>query len=205
MAWSRRRPDLPSADAPASPAAQPEPFEGAAPGVAAVLDGVREDRSHAVLDLGAAADQSLRVYSRFARWVHFADLLGEPWSPRAERSAAGLQLPQLDRAFDLVFGWDILDRLFPDSRSRLVQWLTGVTAPDARIHVVVRAAEDAISCPLRFTIVDVGRIRYEPAGTARLPLSRLLPAEVARALAPLRVAHAFTLKNGLREYMAIRP
>lgn len=173
--------------------------------MAALLDGVREDRSHAVLDLGVAADQSLRVYSRFARWVHFADLLGEPWIPHAEPAVGGLHLPQLDRAFDLVFGWDILDRLFPDSRARLVQWLTDVTAPGARIHMVVRAAEDAIACPLRFTVLDVGRIRYEPAGTVRLPLSRLLPAEVARALAPLRVAHAFTLKNGLREYTAIRP
>jgi hypothetical protein len=158
-----------------------------------------------VLDLGAATGQNLRVYSRFARWIHFADLLGEQWSYRGEPSAGGLHLPRLDRAYDLVFAWDILDRLFPEARSRLVQWLTDITAPETRIHAVVRASEHAISRPLRFTLMDVGRIRYETAGTARLPVSRMLPAEVAKVLAPLRVAHAFTLKNGLREYLAVRP
>jgi hypothetical protein len=158
-----------------------------------------------VLDLGPASDQSLRVYGRFARWIRFADLLGEAWWPRAEGSAAGLQLPQLDRAYDLVFAWDILDRLFPDDRSDLVRWLADNTAPGARVHVVVRASEDAIACALRFTVVDVGHIRYEPAGTSRLPQSRLLPAEVAKVLAPLQVLRAFTLKNGLREYVAVHP
>jgi hypothetical protein len=191
---------LPSTAARAAP--DVAAVEGAAPGIAAIFEGVSQDRSKAVLDLGAATDQNLRVYSRFARWIHFADLFGEPW---ANQSAVGLNQPKLDRRYDLVFGWDILDRLFPEMRSQLVQWLTDNTTPGARVHVVVRASEDAIACPLRFTIVDIGRIRYEPAGTARLPSSRLLPAEVAKVLAPLRVAHAFTLKNGLREYMAIRP
>jgi hypothetical protein len=176
-----------------------------APGTSALFQGLTEDRSHAVLDLGAAIDQSLRVYSRFARWIHFADVLGEPWSHRAEQSPAGLHLPPLDRAYDLVFAWDTLDRLFPEARPLLVQWLTDNTASKARIHVVARASDDAIARPLRFTLMDVGRIRYETAGTARLPPGRLLPAEVAKVLAPLQVAHAFTLKNGLREYMAVRP
>jgi hypothetical protein len=185
--------------------AQPEPTEGAAPGVAAVLEGVSEDRAHAVLDLGPATDQSLRVYGRFARWIRFADLLGEAWWPQAEGSAAGLQLPQLDRPYDLVFAWDILDRLFPEDRPQLVRWLAEITAPGAHVHVVVRASEDAIAYPLRFTLVDVGHIRYETTGKARLPLYRLLPAEVAKVLAPLQVVRAFTLRNALREYVAVRP
>lgn len=185
--------------------AQPEPVEGPAPGVAALLEGVSEDRGHAVLDLGPASDQNLRIYGRFARWIRFADLLGETWWPRPEGSAAGLQLPKLDRRYDLVFAWDILDRLFPEDRPQLVQWLAEITAPGARFHVVVRASEDAIAYPLRFTLVDVGHIRYEPTGESRLPLYRLLPAEVAKVLAPLQVVRAFTLRNALREYVAVRP
>lgn len=212
MPWPLR----PGNDAPADPRARASPtqagtqagsesFEGASPGTAALFQVLKEDRSHAVLDLGTGTDQSLRVFSRFARWIHFADLLGEPWSQRGEESSGGLHLPRLDRAYDIVFAWDILDRLFPEARSRLVQWLTDTTEPKARVHAVVRTSEDAIARPLRFTLTDVGRIRYETVGTARLPLPRLLPAEVAKVLAPLRVAHAFTLKNGLREYVAIRP
>lgn len=202
MAWPRR-PDHPPADARASPPARAEPVEGAAPGIAALFQGIAEDRTHAVLDLGAASAQSLRVYSRFARWVHFADVLGETWSH--QHSDGELHLPRLDRPYDLVLGWDILDRMFPEAGARVVQWLANSTASGARVHVIVRASEDAIARPLRFTLVDIGRIRYEIAGTARLPLARLLPADVHKVLAPLQIQHAFTLKSGLREYLAVRP
>lgn len=202
MAWPRR-PDHPPADPRASAQARAETFEGAAPGIAALFQGIAEDRTHAVLDLGPASDQNLRVYGRFARWIHFADLFGETWSH--SHSGGGLQLPRLERAYDIVLGWDILDRMFPESGARLVQWLASTTAPGARVHVIVRASEDAISQPLRFTLQDLGRIRYEIAGTARLPLARLLPADVRKVLAPLQIQHAFTLKSGLREYLAVRP
>lgn len=207
MNWLRRIGRSPSPEPPAAAESLPEPVEGAAPGVAALLKGVSEDRTHAVLDLGPATDRSLRVYSRFARWVRFADLLGEGWSPSAQGPVGGLLttvLPPPERPYDLVFAWDILDRLFPEDRPRLVEWLGDVTAPDARLHLVVRASEEAIMHPLRFALMDVDRIRYEPTGTARLPPSRLLPADVARLLSPLQVAHAFTLKSGFREYVAVR-
>jgi len=208
VTWLRRSGQpAPIDDRPAAEAL-PARTEGAAPGVAALLDGVSEDRSHAVLDLGPASDLSLRVYSRFARWIRFADLLGEAWWPQAQESAAGLLktvvLPQPGRPYDLVFAWDILDRLFPADRPRLAEWLGDVTGPGTRLHAVVRAAEHATMLPLRFALLDVDRIRYEPTGPAPLQSSRLLPAEVAKVLAPLQVVHAFTLKTGLREYVAVR-
>jgi hypothetical protein len=219
--WLRRIGRSPSPGPPAAAEPRPEYLEGAAPGVAALLQGVSEDRTHAVLDLGPATDQSLRVYSRFARWVRFADLLGETWRPSAQGPVGGaLGTPvggseavsgllttvvaRSERPYDLVFAWDILDRLFPEDRPRLIEWLAEVAAPDVRLHLVVRASEDAMMHPLRFALLDVDRIRYEPTGTARLPPSRLLPADVGRLLAPLQVAHAFTLKSGFREYVAVR-
>ena len=206
MDWLRRTGHPSPTEAHAAAVAQPEPIEGAAPGVAALLNGICEDRSHAVLDLGPAGDHSLRLYSRFARWIRFADLLGEPWR-QAEGSAAGplkTMLPQLERRYDLVFAWDILDRLFPDDRPHLMEWLADGTAPDARLHALMRASEHAIMSPLRFTLLDIDRIRYESTGTARLPPSRLLPADVAKVLMPFQVVHAFTLKTGFREYVAVR-
>lgn len=206
MDWLRRIGGASPPDAPPAAESEPESVEGAAPGVAALLDGVSEDRSHAVLDLGPATDRSLRVYSRFARWVRFADLLGEAWWPSQAPAGDLLKtvLPQPDRPYDLVFAWDILDRLFPDDRPRLVEWLADVTAPDARLHLLVRSSDEANMRPLRFTLLDVDRMLYEPIGTAALPPSRLLPADIGKLLSPLRVAHAFTLKTGFREYVALR-
>jgi hypothetical protein len=178
------------------------PIEGAAPGLTALFNGISENRNHAVLDLGSASDQSLRVYSRFARWIYFADLLGA--QPSSQAQAAGLQLPKLEEPYDLVCAWDILDHLVLPDRLQLVEWLVENTTATARVHVVVRASDDAVPHPLRFTVVDVGQIRYEEAGDGQLPRSRLLPAEVGKVLAPFRVLHAFTLRNGLREYLAAR-
>src|SRR5690606_32275892 len=172
-----------------------------------LLEGISEDRSHAVLDLGPAADSSLRVYSRFARWIRFADLLGGTAFPRAQGLAPGplaTPLPAPERRYDLVFTRDILDRLFAEDRARLVEWLGDVIAPDARLHAVLRGSETDAMRPLRFSLLGTDRIRYEPIGTTRLPPSRLLPADVAKLLAPLQVVHAFTLRSGLREYVAMR-
>ena len=189
-----------------------QPVERALPGITALLDGVGEDRTHAVLDLGPASDSSLRVYGRFARWVRFMDLLGGATWPQAPGPAAGspevrtprMLLPRLDRSYDLVFTWDTLDGLFPENRPRLVEWLADTTVLDARIHIVVRASEDVLTRPLRFTFLDVDRIRYEPSGTTPVPGPRLLPADVAKLLTRFEVVHAFTLRAGLREYVAVR-
>jgi hypothetical protein len=205
--WLRQIGHPPPTDDPAPPPPRPAPVEGAAPGVAALLDGVREDGSHAVLDLGPASDGSLRVYSRFASRIRFADLFGEGWRPRAQRSAAALLRsvpPQPQRPYDLIFAWDTLDRLFPGDRPLLVEWLGDIAAPDARLHIIVRGEEDSLLRPLQFTLLGTDRIRYEPTSAVRLPSSRLLPADVARVLAPLQVVHAFTLKTGFREYVALR-
>jgi hypothetical protein len=208
MDWMRRkgRPEPPAEPAPGD-ASPPAATEGAAPGVAALFEGVSEDRTHSVLDLGQAADRSLRVYSRFARWVHFADMISDSCWPSAHGSTGVSPdaLPaQPQHPYDIIFAWDILDRLLPWGRPPMMQGLAALTAPGARLHIVVRAADDTALGPLRFTLLDTDRIRYEPAGTERLPRPGLLPAEVKTVLEPFRVQRAFTLRSGLREYVAVR-
>jgi hypothetical protein len=207
VSWLSRTGRSPSPEPPAPSAPLPEPVEGAAPGAASVLTGAGDDRSHSLIDLGPASDSSLRVYGRYARWVRFADVLGETWGPHAAGSAAGLlkeAVPRTDRPYDRVFGWDILDRIFPQHRPQLAEWVADVTTPEARLHILVRTSEDVPIQPTRFILLEADRIRYETIGSAKLPPSRLLPAEVARVLAPLQIVHAVTLKTGFREYIAVR-
>jgi hypothetical protein len=168
------------------------------------LDGVSEDRTHAVLDLGPAASRSLRLYSGFARWVRFADLLSDAGRPRGWAAAIRALPEQPQRPYDLVFGWDILDRLFPEERPRLVERLAEVTAPTVRLHLLVDASDRPTRRPLRFTLLGADRMRLEPTGPERPAHRKVLPAEVERLLEPFQVARAFTLKSGLREYVAMR-
>lgn len=182
----------------------PGAVERSAPGVVALLDGVSEDRSHAVLDLGPAANSSLRVYSRFATRVRFVDLLSAALSPEGCIAALKAVPTQPERPYDLVFAWDVLDRLFPEDRRRLVERLMEIAAPDARLHLVTEAADRSTTQPRRFALLDDDRIRIEPTGPERPARRHLLPAEVERMVAPFRVMHGFTLKGGLREYVAVR-
>lgn len=181
-----------------------ESLERATPGVAAMLEGVGEDRSHAVLDLGQAADSALKVYGRFARRVRFADLLGRGDLPRGWSAIVGALPEQPEQPYDLLFAWDILDRFFPEERPRLVQRLLEISAPGARLHVVVKSSEKATRQPLRFTLLDLNRMRCEPTGPPGPGRRPLLPAQVEQILEPFHVLRAFTLKGGLREYVAIR-
>jgi len=202
MGWfSRSAPPLPPPTPEPGPAS-PVVLEGAAPGVAALFEGISRDGIRAVLDLGPATGAKLEVYGRFARWVRFADLLGH----RAPPGGWAEELSALRRygPFDLVLAWDILDRLPPDGRPLLAPRLVELTTPSARLHVVVEASQGATDHPRRFTLLDVDRMRYEAEGPHRSSAPRLASAEVGRLLAPFRVDRAFTLKAGVREYVAMR-
>ena len=182
----------------------PAPIERAAPGVAALFAGVSEDKSHAVLDFGAAAETSLRLYSGFARRIRFADLLMD--TPHGEAWAAALRAlpPHPDQPYDLVMVWNLLDCLAREERPPLVERLTQLTASGARLYVVVDVSGEPNPHPLRFTLPSVDRVGQQAVGPPRPAQPQLLPAEVERLLTPFRVVHAFTLRLGLREYVAVR-
>jgi hypothetical protein len=204
MAWLRRIGRSPPAEAQEEPAeSTSEAVEGSTPGVTALLDGMEEDGSHSVLDLGPAAPSSLRIYGRYAHRVRFADLLAireaEGWDG-ALRSIP----PQGDRPYDLILAWDILDWLEHEERQGLIHRLAELTRPGARLHVLVRAGDELPIRPLRFSLLDVGRMRYEPVGPPEQPHPRILPAELERLVRPFEVVRAFTLKGDLREYVARR-
>jgi hypothetical protein len=115
------------------------------------------------------------------------------------------ELPvQDDHPYDLLFAWDILDRISPEERRRLMTRLTQVSSADARLFVGVDASGTPMAQPLRYTLLDVDRLRCDPTGPARPARPAILPAQVEKVLAPFQVTRAFTLKGNLREYVAMR-
>lgn len=182
---------------------EPRPTERRVPGVAALLSDIRWDEGHAVLDLGSATGSSLDVYQEFAERIRFADLLAE------REEGAGPALDRLvarqDPPYDLVFAWDALDRLRPRERGRFVDAMEEITTPDARLHLVVDATERHGRRPRRrFGLLGVDRVRCEPAGSTTPERDPLLPAQVEDLLEPFEVVRGFTLRDGLREYVAAR-
>ena len=109
-----------------------------------------------------------------------------------------------ERPYDLVFAWNLLDRLDPEERPKLVGRLAEITALDARLYVIVESGGDSPRYPLRFALVDADRLSYEPTGRPVLTRAPLLPAEVERLIMPFKVARGFTSQTGIREYVAVR-
>jgi hypothetical protein len=182
----------------------PPSLERSAPGIAALFENLSEDGTHAVLDLGPGSQSSFAVYSRFAQRIRFADLLTAPM--RGETWAAALRSLHLAEGerYDLVFTWNLLDRLPPKERPSLVKILADLTEKGGRLFAVVDASADPTIQPLQFSIQEIDRISQQAIGEPYPSHHQLLPAEMARLLEPFSVAHAFTLQLGFREYLAIR-
>jgi hypothetical protein len=193
----------PGAEEPERPReALPPPLERAAPGVAALFAGLSADGSHSVLDLGPAAENHLDLYGRFSRQIRVADLLTDP--PRGPDWAAALQAlpPHPRKPYDVVLVWDLLDRLWPEARPALIKRLAELTAPCAGLYVIVDVSGAPTTRPLRFTLLDLDRMVQSVVGPPRPAHGPLLPAQLERLLDPFRVERAFTLRGGLREYVA---
>jgi hypothetical protein len=180
------------------------PVGRAAPGVAALFDGLQEDGSHSILDLGPAAESHLRIYSRYARQVRFADLITAP--PEGEAWSAAIRdlPPHPHRPYNVVLAWNLLDRIWPEKRRSLIERLAELTAPAARLYAVLDASGAPTSQLHRFTLLDVDRLQEETVGPAERAHSPLLPAQVEKLLEPFEVVRAFTLRTGMREYMAVK-
>ncbi len=203
MKWVRRMGRaLPGSSAAQARTAR-EVEERVSPAVAALFEGMAEARQHAILDLGPADGTSLAVYSPFARWIRFADILGP--SNAAEEWAAALDaIPENpEQPYDAIFAWDVLDRFAPQARPALIARLAELANPSARLLFIVADTDARPARSLRFSLTAVDRMRCTDTGEPPPPYRPLLPAQVARTLEPFQVVRAFSTRAGFREYLAV--
>ncbi len=189
---------------PASQEAEPDRGEERTSlGLKALFDGVVPDDAHSVLDLGRSSASSFTVFGRYARRIRFADVLRPERRPDLGAALDASVPVQPQHPYDLILAWDLLDRIADGQRKSVVNRLAERSAPRARIHVLVDASDRPEVQQYRFNVLDVDKVRYEPAGPDRPAGDRLLPAEVERLLDPWEVVRAFTSRSGMREYVGI--
>jgi hypothetical protein len=208
--WKRRGPRSPDSDSEEKtkdkgPDERPDQragAQGALPGLGTLLRD-EEGGNHSILDLGPALPANFRIYTRFARRIRFLDL------PKTLSDGGGGGLPEVPphptHPYDMILGWDLLDRLPPEARPDLLRRIIQVSASEASLHVLLRASGERSSPPLRFRLLSTDRVVREPTGAPVPTRSPILPAELERLIDPFQVTRAFTLKGGLREYVARLP
>jgi hypothetical protein len=123
--------------------------------------------------------------------------VGEAWA------SALRALPPNDSApYDVVLAWDLLIWLDPEERAAATAHLAEISAPGARIHLIVDGTGAATAQPLEYTLVGTGRVAEQAVGPHQGVPHPLLPAQLERALSPLEVVRAFVLRTGAREFVA---
>lgn len=204
VAWLRRRDNTSEQDPSREGEGRPGAVERAAPGLSALFDGLRREDDHSVLDLASGSAGNLRFYSRFARRIRFADLVG-PTTPFGSWTDALRSIPgDRDHPYDVVLAWNLLDRLEGELRVAAVDRILDVTAPGARLYVLTDLARERAVQPLQFSLLDNGRVAQEPVGVPQPAGPVIMPAELDRLLHPFRVEHSFVLRIRMREYVAVR-
>jgi hypothetical protein len=180
------------------------PAERRSPGLEALFRTLRDDGSHSILDFGPATSEHLRFLGRFSRRIRFAGLLPDPPRGDAWREAVQRLPPNLDQPYDVVFAWNILDRIDPGARPALITRLDELTAPGTRLFAVVDASGGPTIQPTRTTLLARDRVAETPVGDPEPAHPPLLPAPIERLLTPFKVTAAYTLRSGHREYVATK-
>lgn len=179
-------------------------MDRAAPGIAALFHEIPPGEKLALLDLGHATESHLNLFGRYSRRVRFAGLLPRP--PLAEGWAEAIAALPADpeRPYDLVLVWDLLDRVGPEARPRLIRRLAELTAPGARLYLVVDQSDGPTIDMLRFTLLDLEHVRQQVVGPPLPSYGHLLPAQLERLLRPFEIVRGYALRGGQREYVAVR-
>lgn len=196
---SKRPPNDPGQDE-----GEPHTWERRSPGLEALFEGLHDDGRHSILDLGRAHGKQLRLLGRFGRTIRFAGLVPRSpdevdWLPALRSLAENPAAP-----YDVVLIWDLLDRLREEERRPVLDRIAQVTAGSARLHAIIDASGSPTTRPLSYRLVDVDRVAQTAVGPPEPAGDPLLPAQVERALSPFQVRRAFTLRGGLREYVAMK-
>lgn len=180
------------------------PVERRSPGLEALFRTLRDDGSHVILDFGPATSEHLRFLGRYGRQIRFAGLLPRPPRGDAWWDAVRDLPPNPDRPYDVVFAWNIFDRIDPGARPALIAKLDELTATGAWLFTFVEGSGEPTIRPTRATLLARDRISEIPVGDPEPAYPPLLPAPIERLLGPFKVTAAYTLRSGQREYLAAK-
>jgi hypothetical protein len=207
MSWLDRvrTPRTPAAATPAGPTRPTEPqgepaVERASPGLAALFARLARGPRRSILDLGEGNGRQIDVLAPYAHLIRFAGLVPRPGGETGWDPATIPAHPE--RPYDVVLAWDALDWLDPAERTSLMHRLDEVTAPGAGLYASVDTSGADRHAPVRTTLLGPDKIRLDPAGAPEAARPSLLPAQAERLLEPFRVQQAFSLRIGVREYVA---
>lgn len=118
--------------------------------------------------------------------------------------AASVPIEQPRDAFDLLLGFDVLDRLDDEAAAPLVAEWARVLAPGGRAYLLARAVHFEGSAALRCEVLPGARLRLsESSRGAGSPITRQ-NRELEALVRPLDVAEILLRRDKLREVLCVK-
>ena len=204
LPWTNRarisEPDLETSQ----PEALPHSEIHRSPGLEAVLEGLSREGAIRILDLGPAVSENVDFFTAFASRIQIVDALRESQGAGLANAVLRELGPASEGGFHLVLLWNCLDYLSPAVGAALVESIVPLCRPDARCLAMVAASDTMPAAPTRYRIVDGSHLNYDRSTTEMMGAPQMTPAAVQELLGGFSIEHAFVLRNGVREYVAIR-
>ena len=112
--------------------------------------------------------------------------------------------PEHRGTMDLVLLWDYLNYLTPDQGAALIEAVAPLCRPEAGCLAMVYTSETMSASPVRYRVADRSHLTAERLSTEESGSPQMTPVVVERVLSGFTIEHAFVLRNGVREYVAVR-
>jgi hypothetical protein len=181
-------------------------------GLHALLQELRDNQIHTILDLGPALGVNVDFWSRFSCRLHFQDFYDSLASePAGESNELGWDASFLARAlpftpgtqFDVILCWDLLNYLSHEQVAALLAYLARYCKPGSILFALFWLAPRIPARPITFKIVDREHMEYIHKSPETRANAGYQPRDVARLSEDLQVSNSFLLRNGIQEYLLV--
>lgn len=178
-------------------------------GLQALLDGVRDDQSYTILDLGPAREANVRFWSEFSCWLHIHDFYRTLLEWKAVGPVEEVVEPDFstrlafgeDTVFDIILAWDLFNYLELSELEALSQELSRWSRRGTRLFALVSSLPRISVSPLMFSILNRQQLTYELPGQRTKPCPRHSPRDIARLMGRFTVSRSFLSRQGIQEYV----
>jgi hypothetical protein len=195
-----------------SPAERAAPSGHRSQALKALLDSLRPESRHTVLDLGPPIAGNIEFLSALSCRVRIADLhrsLAAESIEDRRPEAMGATLARLlpiapDERFDALLAWDVLDYLRPDQVSTLMSRLTAACREEALVLVLASTRRQIPATPLRHRILDRESMVSEGPLEPQRPGPAHGQTDLRRMMPGFSVRHSVLLRSGVQEYLFAR-
>jgi hypothetical protein len=178
----------------------------------ALLDSLRPDERHTVLDLGPPLASNIEFLSALSCRVRIADLhrsLCHETVENRQQEAMGATLDRLlplapEERFDALLAWDVFDYMRTDQVATLMARLAPACREGALVLVLASTRRQVPAAPLRHRILD----RESMASEGPLEPQRPGPChgqpDLKRMMPGFSVRHSVLLRSGVQEFLFAR-